>query len=205
MIQETCSVFMTKNEEEFSQFLEGKNHAILLRELIEMYANDKNSSFLREMVTCSTAGYTHNIKKLGYDGGSTEKPIEVKPQNIKSTGKIKLNASGNFTDFTWRKFKKCGEDNVTMLMSGFIDGKLMFIIEFPFNDPIFKNHLQSKLQKFLPKGDEINRYIRSCNWSFIHFEKSIIRYRSKKLKDFKRNFSKKLFNFLENGEVDNVK
>ncbi len=205
MIQKACSVFMTESESKFSQFLEGKDHALLLRDLIEMYANDKNSSFLREMVTCLTAGYTHNTKKLGYDGGSEKNPVEVKPQNIKSTDKIKLNAKGNFTDFTWRKYNKCCKDNVIILMSGFIDGKLMFIIEFSFNDPDFKKFLKDKLQKFLPNGDETNRYIRSCGWSFIHFGKSVIRYRSKNLQNFKSNFSKKLFEFLKNGKVKNDK
>ena len=32
MIQKACSVFMTESESEFSQFLEGKDHALLLKE-----------------------------------------------------------------------------------------------------------------------------------------------------------------------------
>lgn len=195
---------MTKSEKEFLKFMKGKDHALLLRDLIHLYSNDKNSSFLREMVTCSVVGYQHNPEKLGYDGSSKNYPVEVKPQNIKSTDKVKLNASGSFTDFTWRKYNKCCKDRVRILMSGFINGKLMFIIEFPFNNLFFKKHLLKKLKKFLPNGDKKNRYIRSCKWSLIHFNQATILYRFKNFGKFKQYFSKKLFDFLENGIVKNA-
>lgn len=202
MIEEISRLFMTESEEKFTKFIESNNPLVILKNLLRTYVNDKNSSFLREMVTCSVAGYSHSTAKLGYDGSFGEIPCEVKPQNVIIDSNNRLNMGGNFTDFTWRKFKKCQEDELRMLMSGFVEGKLVYILEFPFNNDKFKSHLLSKLNKFLPNGDEKNRYIRSCSWSFIHVDGIIIRYLSKDFRNYDKKITKNLFKFLEEGEFD---
>ena len=205
MIEEMSRIFMTKDLNEFWDFLENKDPKILLHKLLEVYVNDKNSSFLREMITCSVAGYQHSSSKLGYDGKFKNFYCEVKPQNVTMGEISKLNASGSFSDFTWRKFKKCNEDNVRMLMSGFVSGKLIYIIEFPFNDNLFLLHLKSKLERYLPDGDVTNKYIRSCSWSLKHFNNAKFRYLYKRFRDYKKSMTKKIFQFLELGEQFEIK
>jgi len=205
VIEEMSRIFMTKDLNEFIDFLKDKNPTFLLQNLLGVYANDKNSSFLREMITCSVAGYRHLDGKLGYDGFWDKLNCEVKPQNVVMGETKRLNASGCFNDFTWRKYKKCQEDNVRMLMSGFVSGKLIYIVEFPFIDVKFRNHLKSKLEKYLPNGDETNRYIRSCSWSLKHFDNAYLRYLAKNFKDYKKAMTKNMFQFLELGEQIEIK
>jgi len=205
MIKEVCSIYMTKGERELNKFLEDKNCKELLKDLLLLYTNDKNSSFLREMISCVISGFNHCTDKLGYDGSKDGVFCEVKPQNVILDNKSRLDGGGTFTDFTWRKFNKCKEDDVQMIMSGFVDGKLMFIIHFPFNNEDFKNHLLSKLNKYLPNGDETNHYIRSCQWSFIHYKSAKIIYVADNINDYQRKFTKKLFNFLTGVVLDNGK
>jgi len=204
MIKKLCSVFMTGSEEDFAEFLKNQDSAILLKELLSVYANDKNSSFLRELVTCHMAGYEHSDKKLGYDGKFKEIPCEVKPQNVIIDSKSRLNGGGCFNDFTWRKFNQCQKDDLKMLMSGFVSGKMIYILEFPFNSQKFKDHLLENLHKYLPHGDEKNRYIRSCSWSLIHIDQITIRYLSSNFRQFKNKMTKRLFQFLELGEKTNA-
>lgn len=205
MIQEMSKVFMTQSLQDFNTFLERQNTDTLLKELLSVYVNDKNSSFLREMITCSVAGYSHSTDKLGYDGYFGDIPCEVKPQNVVLGEKKRLNAGGCFNDFTWRKFHKCSEDNLRMLMSGFVNGKLIYILEFPFNSEKFKNHLLKILNKHLPDGDIANRYIRTAAWSFIHIDQIKIRYLSDEYEQFRKAMTKKMFQFLELGAELEIK
>jgi hypothetical protein len=149
------------------------------------------------------AGFKHCTDKLGYDGRSGDIFCEIKPKNVRTDDNIRLNAGGNFTDFTWRKYKKCEEDNVKMVMSGFIDGKLIFVLEFPFNNQKFKDHIMKFLVKFLPNGDEKNKYIRSCSWSFIHLDQDVLKvvYLKKGFEVFEKKITKNLFSFLKSGKI----
>lgn len=116
-----------------------------LIDLLTIYINDKNSSTLREYLTVTIAGYTHNTSKIGYNGYKLSVPeiainCEAKSKNISMQDFIdyengnrhskpgKLNGGGNFTDYTHARFNKDKNNNLNMLISGFIDGKLIFII-----------------------------------------------------------------------------
>ena len=54
----------------------------------------------------------------------------------------KLNGSGNFTDYTWTRFQEHQEENINMLVAGFVDGLLIYIFKFCFNEPSFTSRLQ---------------------------------------------------------------
>lgn len=122
----------------------------MLAELIEMYMTDKNSSTLREIVTVRVAGYKHSEEKLGYNGFKEEqgrkKMCEVKPVNVNEGERKKLNGGGNFTDYRWSRFERDSEENPNMLVSGFVSGKLIYILEFPFNCPSFKERIEEQLR-----------------------------------------------------------
>ncbi|MEO0191245.1 MAG: hypothetical protein ABIM46_00520 [candidate division WOR-3 bacterium] len=139
------------NRDEFHRFIIGLNPEQLaeaLEELIALYAQDKNSSTLRELITLSIAGYRPHGGKLGFNGENEHGPAEVKPKNIESSSDNKLNGGGNFTDLTYQRFEKYLAANLTMLVSGFIDGNLIHVLGFPFGCSDFAEHLKAKLDKF---------------------------------------------------------
>lgn len=163
------------------------NLIAMFSDILTMYINDKNSSTIREFLTVSLAGYTHNVKKIGFNGYRQEalgKTIncEAKPKNIESlafweyqqgkrkTKPAKLNGGGNFTDYTWARLQRDKEANLNMLISGFIDGQLIFILEFSFNHPHFIEHLQKQLRAKFPNGDKSGLYLRSASFSFNNYK-----------------------------------
>ena len=174
----------------YKRLMDGCSQVKLVKmftDLLTLYINDKNSSTLREIITVTLAGYQHEEKKIGYNGfkqAAPGKPIacEAKPKNVSSSdfeaykrgerkSVRKLNGGGNFTDYNWKRFKKNSRGNLRMLVSGFVDGKLIYILEFPFFErkSKFIAQLREKLEKGLPKGDKSNRYVRSVTFNYCHF------------------------------------
>ncbi len=125
---------------------------------------------MRELITLSIAGYKPHGGKLGFNGENEHGPAEVKPKNIESVSNNKLNGGGNFTDLTYQRFEKYLAANLTMLISGFIDGNLIYVLAFPFKCPEFAGHLKAKLDKFFGGKHQPGRYLRSAEFSFKHYE-----------------------------------
>ena len=161
----------------------------LFTDLLTTYINDKNSSTLREFITVALAGYEHNANKIGFNGfkhTTTGKSIacEAKPKNVSNQDLEdyqsgirktfhKLRGNGNFTDYTWKRFNKDKKENLNILVSGFVDGKLIYLLEFPFSTKLFTSKLETQLQNKFPNGDEAGYYLRSANFSYKDFVDSI--------------------------------
>ncbi len=168
----------------------------MLVDLVTMYINDKNSSTIREFLTVTLAGYEHKEGKIGYNGfkqdtfvpGRTTK-CEAKPKNFdteefekykrgeRKTSPAKLNGGGNFTDYTPARLQKDRQEkDLKMLVSGFVDGKLIYIIEFPFSSPGFVKNLEIKIQKWQRKlkGSKSikGQFLRSADFNYKDFIKS---------------------------------
>ena len=168
--------------------------------------NDKNSSTLREFLTVSLAGYRHSNEKIGYNGYKHSiygRPImcEVKPQNVRSNGKRKLDGGGNFTDYTHKRLKKDLDENIQVLVSGFVDGKLIYILEFPFKCDSFVSKLKDQLNKRFPNGDIKGQFLRSARFNYrdyINCKKLKVVFCLPKyeLVKYKNNIVKKLYDFL---------
>lgn len=141
-------------------------HDQCIYKLISEQANDTNSSTFREKITLHQCGYENSPGKLGEDGfvPYSNRPVEVKPQN--ATDGKKLSGGGQFTDFTHSRVKKYTENNILMVVSGFIDGKLKFIVEFDFISPNFLKHITEKVIKSLPDGDIPGKYCRSADFGW---------------------------------------
>ena len=113
------------------------------------------------------------MEKLGYNGYRMVFPsgikewCEVKPQNTGSVRK-KLNGGGSFNDYTIERFKKDLEQDSTILSSGFVQGKIIFVLEFKFEC------LKEKLTKLLNKKFNSQRrkgeYLRSAQFSFSDYK-----------------------------------
>lgn len=154
--------YSTSEHKHFNEFLLGLSKDTLIglfSDLLTMYINDKNSSTIREFLTVSIAGFEHSKNKIGFNGFKQNsvlggKPMfcEAKPQNLHSNDfenqkiKRKLNGSGNFTDYTWARYYKDKTDNPIILISGFVDGKLLYILSFPFQTSSFCDFLEEQLK-----------------------------------------------------------
>ena len=169
----------------------------LLLEILNEMSCDKNSSSFREGVTLRVLGKKQSVTKLGYD--SDEEPIEVKPKNISSNSNKRFDGSGNFSDFTWARHKKYVSDNVKMLVSGFLDGKVLFVISFNYNSPEFVKEVERHLIKHLPDGDITSRYVRSVKFNYKHFMTSDslkIEYLVPELSKFESKFTKPFYSSI---------
>lgn len=214
-LYEVIKLYATRPHKELSNLLldKSKDQLIaLLNSLLTIYINDKNSSLLREYISVSLAGYTPTDTKIGYNGFRQSTQIggkliacEAKPQNIKSEDIIKknprkLNGGGNFTDYTYKRFEKDKLENPNMLIAGFIDGELIYVLEFPFNCNSFLERLEIQLKKRFPNGDKSGEFLRSANFTFSHYENcsklKIIYLEKEKLERNKKYLTEKYYNFL---------
>jgi hypothetical protein len=159
--------------EQFEQMVASMNPqelAQVLSEVLALYANDKNSSTLREWVVLRIAGCQHRPDKIGYNGYRGEVPYEVKPRNVRSAEqkRKRLNGDGNFTDFTYERLEKYLQDKVRVLVAGFVDGNLIYVLEVPFESlsSALKAQLDKRFRGERPPGE----YLRSANFSFRDYE-----------------------------------
>ena len=87
-----------------------------------------------------------------------------------------------------------------MLISGFVDGKLIYIIEFPFKTDSFVQKLKTQLEKRFPNGDKKGEYLRSASFHYQHYIESNIRIiyllSKDKLSTYKKNIVKNFYLFL---------
>ncbi len=226
-------IYSTGTHQELSTYLVGKSKDTLigiLVDLLTMYINDKNSSTIREFVTVTLAGYKHKEGKIGYNGfkhdafapGKTVK-CEAKPKNFdteelkkfkrgnRKTKPSKLNGGGNFTDYTFERLERDKrEKDLNMLVSGFVDGKLVYIIEFPFCCPEFVRHLEEQLHRRFKEGKDISgQFLRGANFDYKHFIgcpdlRMVYILNAEKLGEYKSYVVKNFYGFLERkaGEVN---
>ena len=180
-LAEVIKLYSTAPHKELSSFLldKSKNNLIgILIDLLTLYYNDKNSSTLRQFLVVSLSGYEMNNEKIGYNGYrqtsiSTPKIYcEAKPKNINTSDKKikKLDGGGNFTDYTFARLRKDLKANPMMIIGGFIDGKLVYIFEFPFKIRSFVKRLREQLKRHFPNGYEKGRFLRSASFSFKNYK-----------------------------------
>lgn len=163
--------FLEQNE--FAQWIARQNPNTLgaiLTEILTLYANDKNSSTLREWVVLRIAGCYQRAGKIGYNGYKGDMPYEVKPRNLSSEKptRKRLNGDGNFTDFTEERLKRYIQDAVHILVAGFVDGNLIYVLEVPIEclQERLRQQLEQKFAHQRPKGV----FLRSASFSFRDYE-----------------------------------
>ena len=173
-----------------------KNEKIIYQ-LLDQTFNDKNSSTDREAITNILSDRTPSTTKHGYDAFGEN--VEVKPKNY--CGTTKLNGGGSFSDLTWKRFDNYKKDNPILLNSGFYEGKIVFILEIPFNHPPLLKRFEEQLIKDLPNGDIKKHYSRSVSYNYSHYKDADIKinFITDNLKLYKDAFPKKLnlYEFLE--------
>jgi hypothetical protein len=179
-LTELIKVFAIGTDEDLQGYIDSKSPTAIskiLKELLSLYLKDKNSSFLREFLTVSLAGYQHRPGKIGYNGyienaNGMTKRCEAKPKNVDtiSSTRRKLDGGGNFTDYSFDRFYRDKKENPNMLVSGFVDGHLVYILEFPFACPTFLKKLENQLKKWerkLVEGRQTRgQFLRSAYFNY---------------------------------------
>lgn len=132
-------------------------------ELLNIYMNDVNSSTLRELITIYLSNCEPLPGKLGRDciDPKTGEQKEIKPKNY--YGKKSHDGVGCFNDYTRKRFEKDLSDNLQIISSLFINGKVAYIIEFSIH--ALKNRLDKQIYE---KCESIkkNDYVRSAYWTY---------------------------------------
>jgi hypothetical protein len=221
-LEEILKIYSTGEHRQFLERLADSSKETIISlftDLLTTYINDRNSSMLREFITVTMAGYKHNKNKIGFNGfkhATAGKPIacEAKPKNLntadytdykagkRATKPPHLNGNGNFTDYTYSRLKKDIKENPNILSSGFIDGKLIYILEFPFNTKSFVSKLRRQLTRRFPKGkDRSGQFLRSANFTFKDYMESrhvklIYVPKREVLERYKKYISRDLLEFL---------
>ena len=215
-LYEVIKTYATRPHKELASLLLDKSKdqlMSLLNSLLTIYINDKNSSLLREYITVSLAGYEPTNTKIGYNGFKQSTKIggdmiacEAKPQNINTEDNKKrksprrLNGGGNFTDYTNKRLSRDKKGNLNMLISGFVDGELIYVLEFPFNHHKFVKRLKNQLKRRFPNGDRLGEFLRSANFTFEHYknykELKIVYLEKEKLEKHKNHLAHKFYEFL---------
>jgi stalled ribosome alternative rescue factor ArfA len=143
----------------------GKQVALdpLLKEVLDLYMTDLNSSSLREYITTWIAGYEPISGKLGRDAcdPKTNKPKEIKPKSY--TGKQKTNGGGCFNDYTRKRLEKDINDNLDIVHSLFIRERVVYVVEFSIE--AVKEKLEKQIIEKCEK--QKNSYVRSASWSYL--------------------------------------
>jgi hypothetical protein len=86
-----------------------------------------------------------------------------------------------------------------MLISGFIDGRLIYIFEFPFNTKQFSDNLKEQLEKKFPnRKRKENDFLRSASFTYKNFlndknVKLIYILKKRELNSYKDYIDKNLF------------
>ncbi len=100
------------------------------------------------------------------------------------------------------RLEKDKQKNPTMIIGGFIDGRLIYIFRFPFNSEGFIDRLESQLKNKFPDGDQSGYFLRSASFSFTHYRTALnlevdIFIGTKELELYKKHFTGKLYRVIE--------
>jgi len=182
--------------------------------LIKNTMNDKNSSTLREQVTIDLLNdYIDIPGKHFYDGYNSSTKIygEVKPVN---SGK--LDGGGGITDFASENNMKrlikdyylWSKNRLNMIVSGFVNGRVVYIIEFPYNFKPFSQSLidysfdrfEGKTKEDVKNGNSRQRKsTRVFNFNYNDYKDCPdlnIRFISPEVLSYESRLSKPFFKFL---------
>jgi len=204
-LQRCILLYVAAPPKALSEFLEGLSKPTLmatLTDFLTIYVNDKNSSRLRELVTLWVCGWEPHEAKLGYNGYRLTFPegprewCEVKPQNT-TNPKKKLDGGGSFNDYTPERWENDKRADPTLLVSGFVHGKLIYVFEIKFS--CIAERLYHLLRKRFPEARKKGEYLRSASFSLRDYRNCgslKVAYLRADWEDFAAYLSRHLHNFL---------
>ena len=106
-----------------------------LDNLLILTLNDKNGSSLKERVVISHLGIkSRENTKHGADGWMPDgRPVEYKPETYyEGLESSCLTGGANFNDLTVKKHKEHITTNLLMIVAGFYEENLLYLLKFPY-------------------------------------------------------------------------
>lgn len=167
-----CYDYCTGNTKSFESLDENYINLLLT------YVTDKNSSTIREAITCKAAGYKWLTEKHGMDAidEKTGKLKEIKPttnyaENSPSSG------GGNFNDFRLERHQKYLNENYDILCSMFSHHRLIYVVEFPYS--VIASHIEKNILRVMENQVKGNNTRCSPSFSYsdyINYPNLIVHY-----------------------------
>jgi hypothetical protein len=133
-----------------------------IENLLMINLTDPNFSSLAEAIPINMAGYKSHDDKHGYDGfigesyDVAQKYVEQKPKKTSSKDS-KLNGGGSFADYTIERLSKDKSkgEHLNLMISGFVNGELIYVYEVPHNFKPFMEHIETKTIDSISKGKRV--------------------------------------------------
>ncbi len=178
-----------------------------LYELARVVLSSPQAGTIREIPIAFVCNRTWSTTPGGYD--VLDKNVEIKTKCILTepgilgetiTKNPKHNGLGKFAKWTWARHKKYLDDNVIISIGGYTNGRLLFVIDFPYVN--LKEYAEEKLTKQFPDGDVVGVYLNTLDFSWLRFKDGEFRVRfvSKYIEESRAHFVKKFYDLL----VDSV-
>ena len=116
----------------------------------ENHFMDPSTGTQRERASILLSGAEDDPGQHGYDASRSGRPIECKPnlhfvKNPTRKKKISADGHGSINDHNFARHKKFIRDDLIMQQSQFFDGICAWIVEFPYTDETFFNHIVKQL------------------------------------------------------------
>jgi len=116
----------------------------------ENHYMDPSTGTQRERAAILLSGAEDDPGQHGYDASRNGQPIECKPnliyvKNPTRKRKVSADGHGSINDHTFDRHQKFIRDDLIMQQSQFFDGICAWIVEFPYTDETFFNHMVKQL------------------------------------------------------------
>ncbi|NBP55807.1 hypothetical protein EBU71_04575 [bacterium] len=169
MLMKLSKAFATNKDELNSLILSYSLDELrfLVLHQLEVNLTDPNFSSLAEAVPLEMCGYEQVPGKHGYDGylGSSpedaQEVVEAKPEKsyLKEDGSVsgKLNGGGSYADYTIERLErdKSLGDKLVLLISGWVNGDLIYVYKVPHNHPNFVHKIEERTNQLISQGKRV--------------------------------------------------
>jgi len=170
------------------EILDHKDEIIF--DLAKMLLRSTSTGEFRQIPILALCGHRGSIGKFGYD--SSDGNIEVK--SIVYSPNNKLNGGGSYSDLTWARHKKYVDDDVRLVLGGFVDGRIVYVIEVKYSDIV--DRIEYTLKDALPDGDKVREYSRASRFTYCAYDKFEIKYLHSDIEKYKYAICDKFYKLL---------
>ncbi len=114
----------------------------------ENHFMDPSTGTLRELASIILSGAENDEGQFGHDAAREGCPVECKPVSYSSNStKQSADGHGKINEYSQSRHEKFLRDDLIMQQSQFFDGLCGWIIEFPYTDSVFVNHMMKQMTR----------------------------------------------------------
>jgi len=114
----------------------------------EHHFMDPSTGTVRELASIILSGAENDEGQFGYDAARKGRPVECKPvSHFSYVTKNSADGHGKINEHSLNRHDKFIRDDLIMQQSQFFDGRCAWIIEFPYTDSAFSNHMVNQITR----------------------------------------------------------